>query len=113
MACTVWSSVMMKTMFGLPISLFLAFAFGVALTLWILQQGLPTVAEREDAGERLEKLFEQYEEVRLPPDNKDQVVSSIRAILTELGLLADLDEQEAPEAPAGEGDKEPDGAGTE
>ena len=78
----------------LPISLFLVFAFGIALTLWIVQQGMPTVAEREAAGERLEKLFQRYEQA--PVADKDQVVGKVRSILAELGLLlAESAEEEA------------------
>ena len=72
------------------------FAFGVALTLWIVQQGMPTIAEQEAAGERLEKLFHQYEKGRLPVSNKDQVVGRIRSILVELGLLEATDEEDSP-----------------
>ncbi len=82
----------------LPISLFLVFAFGIALTLWIVQQGMPTVAEREAAGERLEKLFQRYEQA--PVAAKDQVVGTVRSILAELGLLAASAEEEA-EGPRG------------
>ena len=77
----------------LPISLFLVFAFGVALTLWIVQQGMPTVAHREAAAERLETLFQRYEQERLPVADKDQVVGRIRSTLAELGLLAETEEE--------------------
>ena len=75
----------------LPISLFLVFAFGIALTLWIVQQGMPTVAEREAAGESLEKLFQRYEQS--PVDDKGEFVGRIRSILVELGLLPETVEE--------------------
>ncbi len=79
----------------LPISLFLVFAFGIALTLWIVQQGMPTIAEREAAGESLEKLFHEYEQE--PGADKDQVVARVRSILAELGLLSATEEETAGE----------------
>ncbi len=71
----------------LPVSLFLAFAAGVILTLWIVRQELPTVSERQAAGVKLENLFGQYEDARMPEHNKNQIVARIRAILEDLGLL--------------------------
>lgn len=87
----------------LPISLFLAFAFGVVLTLWIVQQGMPTIAEQEAAAQRLEKLFQQYEPDpgQPPAADKDEIVGRIRVILTELGLLPEAQEEGQGAAGAG------------
>ena len=78
----------------LSITLFLSFAAGVLLTLWIVQQGTPTVSQREAAGAELRQLLEQYEDARMPQTHKNRIVARMRAILEDVELLEEEKEEE-------------------
>lgn len=74
----------------LPVTVFVSFLAGVALTLGMLRPSLLTSYERAQWGDTIEPALRTLQNPRVPAATKSESVDDLRAAFEELGFLAPL-----------------------